>query len=34
MYLKELYKSRTVDKYEGYDTIYNKILEKARELAK
>ena len=23
MYLKELYKSRTVDKYEGYDTIYN-----------
>ena len=23
MYLKALYKSRTVDKYEGYDTIYN-----------
>ena len=23
MYLKELYKSRTVDKYKGYDTIYN-----------
>jgi pyruvate-formate lyase len=23
MYLKELYKTRTVEKYEGYDTVYN-----------